>query len=118
MCKKRTAVSHSSAKAELISLHEGLRMEGTPALPFWDGVSLKFLMLRETFIQRLSGNRHSLAHDVDLLSSDMIDHVSPNISRAFIPSPAFRLWRQRGGHSHDYTRKKPKFETRFSHSPC
>ena len=32
MCKKQTAVSHSSAKSEIISLDAGLRMEGIPAL--------------------------------------------------------------------------------------
>ena len=35
-CKKQTAVSHSSAEAEVISLDAGLRMEGLPALLFWD----------------------------------------------------------------------------------
>ena len=31
-CKKQTAISHSSAEAEVISLDAGLRMEGIPAL--------------------------------------------------------------------------------------
>ena len=38
MCKKQTAVSHSSAETEVISLDAGLRMEGLPALMFWDQV--------------------------------------------------------------------------------
>lgn len=38
MCKKQTAVSHSSAEAEVISLDAGLRMEGLPALMLWDQV--------------------------------------------------------------------------------
>ena len=36
MCKKQTSVSHSSTKAELISLDAGLRMDGIPALDLWD----------------------------------------------------------------------------------
>ena len=36
MCKKQTSVSHSSTAAEVISLDAGLRMDGMPALEFWD----------------------------------------------------------------------------------
>ena len=36
MCKKQTSVSHSSTKAEIISLDAGLRMDGIPALDLWD----------------------------------------------------------------------------------
>ena len=36
MCKKQTFVSHSSTKSEIISLDEGLRMGGIPALDHWD----------------------------------------------------------------------------------
>ena len=42
MCKKQTAVSHSSAEAEVISLDAGLRMEGLPALMLWDQVIAAF----------------------------------------------------------------------------
>ena len=31
MCKKQTAVSHSSTESEIISLDAGLRMDGIPA---------------------------------------------------------------------------------------
>ena len=34
-CKKRTAVSHSSAEAEIISLDVGVRIEGIPVLSLW-----------------------------------------------------------------------------------
>ena len=37
-CKKQTAVSHSSAEAEIISLDAGVRMEGIPALVLWDQI--------------------------------------------------------------------------------
>ena len=36
MCKKQTAVSHSSTESEIISLDAGLRLDGTPALDLWD----------------------------------------------------------------------------------
>ena len=42
MCKKRTAVSHSSTEAEIISRDAGLRMEGIPALDLWDLVGKVF----------------------------------------------------------------------------
>ena len=36
MCKKQTSVSHSSTETEIISLDAGLRLDGIPALDFWD----------------------------------------------------------------------------------
>ena len=36
MCKKQTAVSHSSPESEIISLDAGLRLDGLPALELWD----------------------------------------------------------------------------------
>ena len=36
MCKKQTAVSHSSTESEIMSLDTGLRLDGLPALELWD----------------------------------------------------------------------------------
>ena len=36
MCKKETAVSHSSTESEIISLDTGLRLDELPALEQWD----------------------------------------------------------------------------------
>ena len=36
MCKKHTAVSHSSTESEIISLDTGLRLDGLLALKLWD----------------------------------------------------------------------------------
>ena len=36
MCKKQTAVSHSSTESEIISLDTGLRRDGLLALELWD----------------------------------------------------------------------------------
>ena len=40
MCKKQTSVSHSSTESEIISLDAGLRLDGIPALVFWDLIVL------------------------------------------------------------------------------
>ena len=37
-CKEQTAVSHSSAESEIISLDAGLRIDGLPVLQFWECV--------------------------------------------------------------------------------
>ena len=36
MCKKETAVSHSSTESDIISLDVGSRMDGLLALDLWD----------------------------------------------------------------------------------
>ena len=40
MCQKQTSVSHSSTESEIISLDAGLRLDGIPALDFWDLIVL------------------------------------------------------------------------------
>ena len=35
-CKKQTAVAHSSTESEIIALDAGLRLDGIPALSFWE----------------------------------------------------------------------------------
>ena len=40
MCKKQTSVLHSSTEFEIISLDAGLRLDGIPALDFWDLIVL------------------------------------------------------------------------------
>ena len=35
-CKKQGSVSHSSTEAEVVALDAGIRMEGIPAMIFWD----------------------------------------------------------------------------------
>ena len=36
MCKKQTAVSHSSTESEIITWDTGLTVDGFPALELWD----------------------------------------------------------------------------------
>ena len=40
MCKKQTAVSHSSTESEIISLDAGLGLDGIHALDLWDLIVL------------------------------------------------------------------------------
>ena len=43
MCKKQTAVSHSSTESEIISLDTGLRLDGLPAKELWDQIIVSVL---------------------------------------------------------------------------
>ena len=49
-CKKQGSISNSSTESELISLDAALRMEGIPALEFWDTVIDVFCPLTPTHL--------------------------------------------------------------------
>ncbi len=68
MSKKQTAVSHSSAEAEVISLDACLRLEGIPALQLWQDVL-------DIFHPRCG--RRRLAIDKPKEDVHPIDHVPP-----------------------------------------
>ena len=48
MCKKQTAVSHSSTETEIISLDTGLRLDGLLALELWDLIVSVFGSVTQT----------------------------------------------------------------------
>ena len=48
MCKKQTAVSHSSTESEIISLDTGLRLDGLLALELWDLIVSVFGSVTQT----------------------------------------------------------------------
>ena len=48
MCKKQTAVSHSSTESEIISLDTGLRLDGLLALELWDLIVSVFGNMTQT----------------------------------------------------------------------
>ena len=48
MCKKQTAVSHSSTESEIISLDAGLRLDGIPSLDLWDLIASVFGSMTQT----------------------------------------------------------------------
>ena len=59
MCKKQTALSHSSTESEIISLDTGLRLDGLPALELWDLIVSVF-----GNISRVSDRSGQLDNDV------------------------------------------------------
>ena len=76
MCKKQTAVSHSSTESEIISLDTGLRLDGLPALELWDLIvsvlgnrSVKHE--RDDHKHHKSHNKNDVVHDIDLFPSNV-----------------------------------------------
>ena len=64
MCKKQTAVSHSSTESEIISVDTGLRLDGWPALELWD-------LLVSVFgsVSQISDRTGRLVNDVEKTSN-------------------------------------------------
>ena len=60
MCKKQTAVSHSSTESEIISLDTGLRLDGLPVLELWD---LSVSLFQS--VSQVSDRRGRLDNDVN-----------------------------------------------------
>ena len=89
-CKKQTCVSHSSTEAEIVALDAGIRMEGIPAMVFWD-VVIK-TMNPEAPKNKVTADQHqSIEIDTELpprmtslnkLLSE-VDYVPP-----FVPPPS------------------------------
>ena len=85
MCKKQTAVSHSSTESEIISLDTGLRLDGLPALELWDLIVFVFGNVSR-FSDR-SGkpesddHKHHKSHNkIDVMND--IDAVPSNVQSA------------------------------------
>ena len=66
MCKKQTAVSHSSTESEIISLDTGLRLDGLPALELWD------------LIVSVLGNVSRVSDGSGIPESDVHKHHEPH----------------------------------------
>ena len=98
MPKKQTAVPHSSAESEIISLDASFRKEDIPALRAAT-VVLCFIMLI-----------------VFLL--DTFFHVPKQHSRKCTPSQTLHVREERIRHSYDRKRSLSPNETCFSNSPC
>ena len=83
MCKKHSAVSHSSTESEITSLDTGLTLDGLLALEFWD--LIVFLFLKN--VSRVSDrpeqpdndvhNRHKSQRRIDVMEE--IDSVPSNV---------------------------------------
>ena len=64
MCKKQTAVSHSSTESEIISLDAGLRMDGLLALDLWN-IVIEVLRSTNNNVQA----KHTSIQETDALHS-------------------------------------------------
>jgi hypothetical protein len=78
LCKKQTAVSHSSTEAEIIALDTALRMDGIPTLDLWDTV----IDVLEPQIKSKIEPPTVLNYDLETKILAEIDHVPPNIERS------------------------------------
>ena len=85
MCKKQTAVSHSSTEAEIISLDTGLRLDGLLALELWDLIAS--VLGNVSRVSDRSGqpenseNKHHKSHNkIDAMKD--IDSVPSNVQSA------------------------------------
>ena len=62
-------------------------MEGIPAFQIWDRVFETVPHSdSEGHLRRPTGKRHSLAHSVDHVSFDLIDHVPSDIPESSFPA--------------------------------
>ena len=87
LCKRQTAVSHSSSEAEIIALDAGLRMEGIPALLLWETILKVFeLGSKQSFYGRGMPSASKRARPTQPMQSGSIydiltsvDHVPPTL---------------------------------------
>ena len=85
MCKKQTAISHSSTESEIISLDTGLRLDGLRALELWD--LIVSVLGNVSRVSDRSGkpgngeNKHHKSHNkIDAMKD--IDSVPSNVQSA------------------------------------
>ena len=85
MCKKQTAVSHSSTECEIISLDTGLRLDDLPALELWNLIVSVFGSISQ--ISDRSGQpdndvekHHKSQRRIDVMEN--IDSVTSNVQSA------------------------------------
>ena len=81
MCKKQTAVSHSSTESEIISLDTGLRLDGLLALELWDLIVSAFGSVNQTSdrtVRPVDTERNQNSHGkINMLKN--IDSVPSNV---------------------------------------
>ena len=85
MCKKQTAVSHSSTESEIISLDTGLRLDGLLALELWDlivSVLGNISRISDRTVKPVNGeDKHHKSHNkIDAMKD--IDAVRSNVQSA------------------------------------
>ena len=85
MCKKQTAVSHSSTESEIISLDIGLRLDGLPALELWDLIVSVLVNVSRVSDQSVKPESHDYKHHKSHKKIDVmkdIDSVPSNVQSA------------------------------------
>ena len=85
MCKKQTAVSHSSTESEIISLDTGLRFDGLPALELWDLIvsvlgNVSRVSDRSGKLESDDHKHHKSHNEIDVMKD--IDAVPSNVQSA------------------------------------
>ena len=85
MCKKQTAVSHSSTESEIISLGTGLRLDGLLALELWDLIvsvlgNVSRVSDRSGQPDNDAHKRHKSQKKIDVMED--IDSVPSNVQSA------------------------------------
>ena len=78
MCKKQTAVSHSSTESGIISLDTGLRLDGLPALELWD--LIVSVLGNVSRVSDRSGQPDGSQKKIDVMKD--IDSVPSNVQSA------------------------------------
>ena len=85
MCKKQTAVCHSSTESEIISLDTGLRLDGLPALELWDLIfsvlgNVSHVSVRSGQPDSDVHKRHKSQKKIDVMED--IDFLPSNVQSA------------------------------------
>ena len=85
MCKRQTAVCHSSTESDIISLDTGLRLDGLPALELWDLIvsvlgNVSQLSDRSGQPDNDVQKRHKSQKKIDVMK--VIDSVPSNVQSA------------------------------------
>ena len=116
MCKKQTAVSHSSTESEIISLDAGLRLDGLPALELWD--LIVSVLGNISLVSDRSGQpdndvhrRHKSQKKIDVMED--IDSVPSNVQSARQEALLYVFWGQWSSDQDDHERKESYNETCF-----
>ena len=115
MCKKQTAVSHSSTETEIISLDTGLRLDGLPALEMWDLIVSVFGNVSR--VSDGSGkpdnddHKHKSYNKIDVMKD--IDAVPSNVQSARQEALLSVFKDNEAVIKNDYQRQKSYNETRL-----
>ena len=82
MCKKQTSVSHSSTESEIISLDNGLRLDGLLALELWDLIVSVFGNISHISdrTEKLVNGKNKSHNKIDVMQD--IDSVLSNVQSA------------------------------------